>query len=313
MTGAETAELLHDTVEDSYFEHLIGVGELKKIWISFRAQMIAAELPDVSGLNEYAAAYWGFSEKDKIAIWNYEHSEWDEYAALESSDVWNEYALYLDYESGLWKLCQNGVTVAENLPLSSDHGVTFSRFRVQQERVDYESEVKRALFDDFVISTVEPIGLDFDGDGLPNEWERNNAFDPEDTADALSDQDNDGLTAIDEYRIGSDHLDDDSDNDSLLDGFEANIGFDPLDDQDFLRDADEDDLPDWWEISNGLDATTVADRDLDADGDTLTNVQEYTLGTNPNLIDTDGDFTHDGYEHVWLDPLSADDQLVDSD
>ena len=48
-----------------------------------------------------------------------------------------------------------------------------------------------------------PDLTDTDADGLPDVWERAHGFDPEDAADASSDQDRDGLSALDEYMIGT--------------------------------------------------------------------------------------------------------------
>jgi N-acetylmuramoyl-L-alanine amidase len=52
----------------------------------------------------------------------------------------------------------------------------------------------------------------------------------------------------------------------------------------------------------------------DLDGDGLTNVQEVTLGTNPNNSDSDGDGMKDGWEVSWgLNPLLAADAETDLD
>jgi hypothetical protein len=48
-------------------------------------------------------------------------------------------------------------------------------------------------------------------------------------------------------------------------------------------------MPDWWELAHGLDPFDPSDADLDPDGDTLTNLEEFRLGTDPmvsNVVHT---------------------------
>ncbi len=47
-------------------------------------------------------------------------------------------------------------------------------------------------------------------------------------------------------------------------------------------DTDHDGMPDYWEIANTFDKADPADATLDADGDGLTNVQEFLGNTNPH-------------------------------
>jgi hypothetical protein len=55
------------------------------------------------------------------------------------------------------------------------------------------------------------------------------------------------------------------------------------------EDSDGDGIPDEWELEHGLDSFDPYDADLDFDEDGLTNIQEYTFGSNPNQEDSDKD------------------------
>jgi len=65
--------------------------------------------------------------------------------------------------------------------------------------------------------------IDSDIDGMPDEWETKYGLDPNDPSDATSDQDNDGITALDEFLAGtipsgSIDIDGNEDYDALTDG-----------------------------------------------------------------------------------------------
>ncbi len=105
----------------------------------------------------------------------------------------------------------------------------------------------------------------------------------------------------------------DNDNDNIPDDREEALGFDPS-----MEDTDGDGLPDGYEIytlyplllESGYPEENGMNPDDDYDKDGLTNLEEYHLGTNPGLEDTDGDRIRD-YEEVNMygtNPL-----LMDSD
>ncbi|MFP4028857.1 MAG: hypothetical protein ACLFWL_13795 [Candidatus Brocadiia bacterium] len=69
-------------------------------------------------------------------------------------------------------------------------------------------------------------------------------------------------------------------------------------------DTDGDGIPDEVESREGLDPNDPNDASEDADGDGLTNYDEYDLGTEINNPDSDDDGMPDGWEHNnGLDPL----------
>lgn len=106
---------------------------------------------------------------------------------------------------------------------------------------------------------------------------------------AETDADNDGLPDYMEMVLGTNLNNKDTDSDGLPDGYEVlTLGTDPL--------------------KADTDGNGVKDSDEDADGDKLTNLEEYKLDTSPINPDTDGDGLND-YEEVYTyhtDPLNAD-------
>jgi hypothetical protein len=165
---------------------------------------------------------------------------------------------------------------------------------------------------------------DPDGDGLDNFAEQELETDP-----ALADTDDDGLQDGAELTAGTAPRNPDSDGDGLLDGVEVMLGTNPLDrfgdaDRDGLPDADEvlrhgtdptdpdsdaDGLSDLIEVNEYfLDPNDPTDADRDQDGDGLTNLQEFLLGTRLWDDDSDFDDLSDGQEVnlFGTDPLRSD-------
>ena len=108
----------------------------------------------------------------------------------------------------------------------------------------------------------------------------------------------DGLALEFLFGANSDPLAADTDADGLSDGQEALIGTSPA-----KADTDGDGLLDGWEVLHGLNPLSADGNDGDAgdpDGDGVDNLNEYELGTDPNLPDTDGDGLSDGEEAVCV-------------
>jgi hypothetical protein len=68
-----------------------------------------------------------------------------------------------------------------------------------------------------------PICVDWDGDGMPDDWELLHGLDPT-VDDSMLDPDGDGLTNLQEYENGTDPFNADSDGDGIPDGLDSNDG-----------------------------------------------------------------------------------------
>jgi sortase (surface protein transpeptidase) len=81
---------------------------------------------------------------------------------------------------------------------------------------------------------------------------------------------------------------------------------------DLQTDIDNNGLPDWWEKQ--YFKKTNVDLNGDADSDQLTNINEYTYGTDPTKADTDGDGFSD-YDEIkhYFDPLLSGKVYLDFD
>ncbi|MDP0494655.1 MAG: hypothetical protein Q7Q73_00475 [Verrucomicrobiota bacterium JB024] len=247
VSEEEDVSLEQASMDEQSFERLFGVGENRRIWITFRAKLLVGPMPDVSELSEPAVALMGFTDRDTMVVWDEASQTWDDFATVADPTEWNDYAIYLDYVNQQWSICQNGVLLASGLPFKDKNLTVFSRFKALQARLDEETDPQhdplQASFDDVTISNAEPTGLDYDGDGLDNDLERQLGSDI-----LLADTDGDGLDDAWEYQYGFNLLvrnaNTDADGDGLKLLVEYEYGTNPSD-----SDTDHDGLNDTMEIA----------------------------------------------------------------
>ncbi len=187
-------------------------------------------------------------------------------------------------------------------------------------------------------SSYSPVLSDTDSDGISDYNAYYGIPTPEPPPPDTTDSDGDGLLDSQEASLGTLPNDSDTDDDGLLDGVEVSWGSSPIDadsDDDGVSDftenslslnpqnadTDGDGLTDGDELAATLAGSlnpALADTDgdgesdyievhgqppppppTDSDGDTLTDDQEASLGTNPNSTDSDSDGLDDALEVSW--------------
>ena len=260
VTTLEEASISDDPATDTVLERMAGMGELRRVWISFRAKLIAGDLPTLESDADSFAGAFGASSDSKLAVWDNVSENWGTFTTSADLTEWNDYALYFDYVDQVWTLCLNGVIVADGLPFRDQNLVTFSRFKALQAKVEEATadfEPATAYFDDIRFANTEPANMDFDGDGLLNGQERQLGSDL-----YSSDTDGDSMDDLWEYENGLDLLVNDSaldaDGDSLTNADEFAAGTNPHS-TDTDGDGYHDDMELWLFSSDPLDANAAGE------------------------------------------------------
>ena len=202
---------------------------------------------------------------------------------------------------------------------------------------DTMSDAYEYLYRDYLDINVNDSALDPDGEGLINLYEYQWNLHP-----GQVDYEGDGLDDYQEVMVwGTNPVIFDTDKDGYMDGEEVNgieaptnpaanatgyvftnptlwdtdgdlisdktditINCNPLD-----NDTDDDLMSDGYEYYMHLDPLNASDANIDLDGDTLTNYEEFLLWTDPKKTDTDGDKFWDNEELVY----GTDPTLYDTD
>ena len=153
----------------------------------------------------------------------------------------------------------------------SNLDATFDEFRIYEEALTSDQiRLSRNTGPDVVVDFND----DPDADQLPTAYENLYVFlDPNDPNDAGLDEDDDGLTNLQEFQAGTAPDDDDSDDDGLTDGSEVNEHLT----NPFIADTDSDGLSDGVEVNS----TNTLPLDPDTDDDGLNDGPEIAAGLNP--------------------------------
>ncbi|GHC13530.1 hypothetical protein GCM10007047_33610 [Cerasicoccus arenae] len=168
------------------------------VWVDFHLKASSfAEAPEVSA--ESAVAYC-FNNDGQLMVYDGVGNGGGIWLTLDRDPVelgeWQRLTTRIDYQSQHWSLWLNGVLVRENL------GFANSSPFFSQLRIDSASSRTSAALDAVSVAYSEPLGLDDDGDGLPNAFEDSNGnglVDAGETNPRLVDTDGDGIDDLQVY------------------------------------------------------------------------------------------------------------------
>jgi len=229
---------------------------------------------------------------------------------------------YLDLDSDNDGISDNFEARASLLDPPDSDGLGTPDYRDMDSDEDGIVDADESLADPDADLVPNFLDLDSDNDRIPDAVEfsislgRNSDIDGDGMPDYLDpDADNDLVVDTLEYGDLS-GVPIDTDGDGIEDFRDIDSDNDGIDDgQEVLEsiDSDEDGLPDLFELDNGLDPDNPLDAIEDLDGDGLTNIEEFQVGTNVLANDTDADGIPDGYEvENGFDPI-VDDSNEDTD
>lgn len=231
---------------------------------------------------------------------------WTNLAALAGTDVWVD-IWFGTSPASLTKIVAAGLNTTTANVNAPTGGTYYWRIDTYRNGIPTGTPNTGSLFDFQVADT--------DGDGIPDAYELAHTSPASGTSLVPGeDPDNDGLTNLQEFQLGTAANDPDTDNDLLTDGAEISGAAPRPATNPLLADTDNDGLNDGAESNTGIwaGATNTGTNPAKADSDndslrdgvetnTATFLSPANTGTNPLLPDSDHDGAGDWYEVVIID------------
>ena len=227
VTENENAYAVHSEDTEVFAEHYFGTDPVDMIWFSFDAKLHAGELPDPASLEGQTAAVFTFSDASTLNVLDADSGQWLPYTVEVNPSDWNQYAVFLNYQTKRWDLYLNGAQVAGDIKFRDPELQALSKFKAAMQKT--ANSTAAAYMDNLKLYS----GDDFDADTLGDDWERLYGFNPASgdsdgnaTLDIDEDNDSDGLTNAEEFAANANPFSGNTDGDMLTDYLEHAWGRD---------------------------------------------------------------------------------------
>ncbi len=148
---------------EGYGEVFVGTGGQTRLWVSGRLSGNRGLLPDVSAIEGSRAVLVAVDPYGFVVGYDGAYRRWvNSGYRLAEGAVGVDIDLFLDYETGRWSLCVDGVLRLRDLGFRDRDLRTLTRLAMSEG----------AAMEGLTVSLEEPPGMDFSGDGMTNDEKR---------------------------------------------------------------------------------------------------------------------------------------------
>ncbi|HPF99288.1 MAG TPA: hypothetical protein PLE77_04420 [Kiritimatiellia bacterium] len=227
--GTNAVRMMTASTAEVQVAHYFGACGQTLVWIDMYTRLKPGVLPSVASISGSNSVLAAVNERGLLSAYDSQSHLWRtaDSASVVDPSAWYRLTFRMDYARKSWSAYLDGKRVFRNIPFLNPSVCGLSRLNIRM--LEGSGLPPDTYLDSMTAAADEPLMLDDDGDGMPNSWERQYSFDPENASDAAADPDRDGLSNSEEYQAGTNPGTSDTDGDGVSDGMEVHdMGTDPV-------------------------------------------------------------------------------------
>lgn len=159
-----------ENMDPGFIERFFGVGDEKEVWVTMHVLPQPGRLPDPIALDGPRSALVAVNSAGSLFAWDGATNQWINTRTRNTdSEQWSRIDIRLDYQTGTYWVCVDGVLILRDLGFRDSELRSFTRFGLQGATGESASS---SSLDTLWVGVDEPPGLDFSDDGLTNDVKR---------------------------------------------------------------------------------------------------------------------------------------------